>query len=320
LLRAILDAVAPGVMLVTETNVPHADNISYFGNGSDEAQLVYNFALPALVLYSLVKGDSRELSRWASGISTPSTGTTFLNFLASHDGIGVNAARALLGDSAAEMLAHRALENGGFVSEKHLPDGSRAPYELNINYFDALSDPRGTDALGVQVARFLCAHAVMFSLPGVPALYFHSLFGSRGDRAGADKSGIPRRINRQKFLATELVEELENESTLRARVFRDMSLLLQTRRSHPAFRPSAPCRIKETDPRLFVVERGDQDAGGAALCVHNVSSGVVRFDESANADSPRVFRVTSSGFQGPSAGDCGDLEPFETRWVLSPRT
>src|SRR5690606_35016656 len=48
LMRAVLDEVAPDVRLITETNVPHPDNISYFGAGTNEAQLVYNFALPPL--------------------------------------------------------------------------------------------------------------------------------------------------------------------------------------------------------------------------------------------------------------------------------
>ena len=59
LLRAMLDEVAPQVMLITETNVPHEDNISYFGDGHNEAQLVYNFALPPLMLHTLHTGDGR---------------------------------------------------------------------------------------------------------------------------------------------------------------------------------------------------------------------------------------------------------------------
>jgi hypothetical protein len=43
LFRAVLDAVAPHVILITETNVPHEENVSYFGNGHDEAQMVYQF-------------------------------------------------------------------------------------------------------------------------------------------------------------------------------------------------------------------------------------------------------------------------------------
>jgi sucrose phosphorylase len=319
LFRAILDQVAPNILLITETNVPHTDNISYFGNGSDEAQLVYNFALPPLVLYSFIKADTVALSEWASVISTPSSGTTFLNFLASHDGIGVNSARALIGDSAVGLLVERTLAHGGFVSEKYLSDGSCAAYELNINYFDALSDPRAGESEALQVARFICAHAIMLSLPGMPALYFHSLFGSRGDRAAAEASGIPRRINRQKPLAAELTAELTNELTLRARVYHGLSLLLRTRRNHPAFRPSTSSRVKEIDPRLFVIERGGEDPGAVALCVHNVSSDVVRLQQCAIPNNARVFRVAAPAFMGPYASAPEELEPFEARWFLSPR-
>ena len=70
--RAVLDEVAPHVLLITETNVPHADNVSYFGDGTNEAQLVYNFALPPLVLHALLRGDATHLTRWAQSLTLPS--------------------------------------------------------------------------------------------------------------------------------------------------------------------------------------------------------------------------------------------------------
>ena len=141
LFRSVLDAVAPHVMLITETNVPHNENISYFGNGRDEAQMVYNFALPPLVLHTFHTGNSRVLSKWAAGLNLPSDHTTFFNFLASHDGIGVNPARGILSDIEIDALIERVIQHGGLVSYKDDASGVQIPYELNINYFDALSDP-----------------------------------------------------------------------------------------------------------------------------------------------------------------------------------
>ncbi|MGZ9236083.1 MAG: alpha-amylase family glycosyl hydrolase, partial [Anaerolineales bacterium] len=146
LFRSVLDAVAPQVLLVTETNVPHSDNISYFGNGHDEAQMVYNFALPPLLLHTFYAGNSQVLSKWAAGLALPSSRTTFFNFLASHDGIGVNPARGILADHEIDRMIERTVEHGGLVSYKNSPSGTQIPYELNINYFDALSNPRANES------------------------------------------------------------------------------------------------------------------------------------------------------------------------------
>jgi glycosidase len=271
LLRSVLDEVAAHVLLVTETNVPHLDNVSYFGDGTDEAQLVYNFALPPLLLHALATGDARHLSRWAASLRVPPGGATFLNFLASHDGIGLNPVRGLLDEEEIEALCRRALAHGGFVSDKDDGRGSRSPYELNVNYFDALSDPGAAEPLRTQIDRFLAAHAVMLSLAGVPALYFHSLFGSRGDRAGAEASGIPRRINRQKLVLEDLERELAHPGSLRSMVLKGLADLLARRRASAAFHPAGGQRVLDLDPRVFALVRTSPDGRESVLCLHNLS-------------------------------------------------
>lgn len=258
LMRRVLDEVAPAVQLITETNVPHQDNISYFGNGTNEAQMVYNFALPPLVFHTLRTGDATALQRWARTLELPSNKVTFFNFLASHDGIGLNPARGLLEPAEIDALVETALAHQGFVSYKSLPDGSKAPYELNVNYFDALNNPLESTAstLDTEVARFLAAHAIMLAMRGVPGIYFHSLFGSRGDRAGAETSGIPRRINRQKFDVTTLTAELAISGGRREKVFRGMCEMLAARASHPAFDPFAPQEILESGSGTIAILRG----------------------------------------------------------------
>jgi glucosylglycerate phosphorylase len=290
LMRSVLDEVAPGVMLITETNVPHRENVSYFGDGSDEAQLVYNFALPPLVLHSVATGSAEALSRWAASLELPSAGVSFFNFLASHDGIGVNPVRGILTDDQIDALVRRAPAHGGFVSYKQNPDGSRSPYELNVNYFDALSDPASPEPVDTQVRRFLLAHAIMLAMPGMAGIYFHSLFGSRGDRAGADASGIPRRINRQKLARADLERELADPASRRARVLRELKGLLRQRQSGAAFHPAGGHEVVAGDPRLFALRRTSPDGRECVLCLHNVS-----------ADSV------------PAEGDV--LGPYEARWL-----
>ena len=284
LMRTVLDEVAPDVQLITETNVPHADNISYFGDGSNEAQLVYNFALPPLVFHTLRTADASRLRRWAQTLELPSDRVTFFNFLASHDGIGMNPARGILDQDEIDALVQTALDHNGFVSYKNNPDGTKSPYELNISYFDALSNPLGGESEDTQIARFLAAHSIMLALRGLPGIYFHSLFGSRGDRRGAEESGIPRRINRKKLDFAELQAELDAKESLRARVFEGLRQLIEARASHPGFSPFAGQAIPEAPPGLFVAVRSASD-GRKVLCITNVTAAPITYSLPASEHS-----------------------------------
>jgi sucrose phosphorylase len=275
LFRSVLDRLAPHVQLITETNVPHAENISYFGDGSNEAQMVYNFALPPLVLHTFHSGNARALTRWAAGLRLPSDRVTFFNFLASHDGIGVTPARSLISEADLASLAERALLHGGLVSYRSNPDGSQSPYELNINYFDALSNPSAVEPLQRQVERFVAAHAIMFALAGVPGIYFHSLFGSRGWPAGVTLTGRNRTINRQKLDLLDVEAELDDPRSLRSEVFRRLASLLKVRDSHSAFHPLGSQRVLEIDDRLFAVLRLSPNSRKPVLCLHNVTANAI---------------------------------------------
>ncbi len=270
LLRAILDEVAPHVLLITETNVPHQDNLSYFGDGHNEAQLVYNFALPPLTLHTFRTGDATALTRWAAGLALPSDQTTFFNFLASHDGIGLNPARGILREDEIDALVQQVVAHGGRVSYKTNPDGSTSPYELNINYFDALSDPHGGEPLSLQIDRFVAAHAIMLALAGVPGIYFHSLFGSRSWPEGVTQLGYNRAINRQKYDRAEVEHELSDPQARRYHVFHRLKQLLQVRSTSSAFDPQSEQHVLTISDHVFAIERAA--ATEQVLCLHNVTS------------------------------------------------
>jgi glycosidase len=299
LLRAVLDEVAPRVLLISETNVSHKDNISYFGDGTNEAQLVYNFALPPLLLHSFATGNAEKLTRWAQSLALPSDRVTYLNFLASHDGIGLNPARGILNDAEIDALVRRTLEHGGFISYKDMPDGSRSPYEMNINYLDALSNPAAGEPVELTARKFLAAHAILLSLRGVPGIYFHSMFGSRGDRAGAESSGLPRRVNRQKLEREELEAELADPASLRGQVFGGCRRDLQMRGRHAAFHPCGEQEVLALDPRVFAVRRISTNGTDRVLCLHNVSEETVP--------------VPAASVGG--AGTVSRLLPYQVLWV-----
>lgn len=319
LFRAVLDAVAPHVMLITETNVPHRENISYFGDGTDEAQMVYNFALPPLVLHTLYTGNSQILSQWAAGLQLPSDRTTFFNFLASHDGIGINPARGILSDTQIDSLIEQAVRHGGLVSYKNYAGGLQIPYELNINYFDALSDPRAEEPLNTQVDRFMAAQAIMLALIGVPGIYFHSLFGSRSWHAGVEQTGRNRTINRQKFDLVALEAELADEASLRHQVFRRYARLLRGRASSSAFHPHGRQQVLDFGESVFALLRTSPDESQQVLCLHNISdrrqsTTVHAKDISGSSSSQFIDLVTDQPVADPS-NDGLVLEPFQTLWL-----
>lgn len=235
--RAALDAIAPQVILITETNVPHAENVSYFGDGTDEAQLVYNFTLPPLLLYSLIKGDTTKLAEWVNTLQIPTQRTAFFNFTASHDGIGVRPVEGILTPDELAVLITHVEANGGRVSYKSNPDGSQSPYELNISYVDATGAPDMPPE--VHIPRFLLTQAVMLSLAGIPAIYIHSLLGTRNDLEGLHRLGYNRAINRKKLDADTVEDELDTPGSFRAQVFEGCAHLLNTRTHLRLFHPHA---------------------------------------------------------------------------------
>ncbi|HEM8721584.1 TPA: sugar phosphorylase [Enterobacter hormaechei] len=235
LFRAITDAVAPGTVIITETNVPHKDNISYFGDGENEAQMVYQFSLPPLVLHAVHRQDVKALCQWAGSLALPSTYTTWFNFLASHDGIGLNPLRGILPESEILSLVEKLQQEGALVNWKNNPDGTRSPYEINVTYLDALSLRDSSD--DERIARFILAHAVLLSFPGVPAVYIQSILGSRNDYEGVERLGYNRAINRKKYTAGQVDRELNNKKSIRYQIYSRLSELIAVRRGERAFRP-----------------------------------------------------------------------------------
>ena len=299
--RCLVDQLAPGTQLLTETNVPHAENVSYFGDGSDEAHMVYQFALPPLVLHSFVAEDTTRLTSWARGTGPVSTSATWFNFLASHDGIGLRATEGILTDAERAALVDRVLAHGGRVSMA-LSAGRESVYELNVGYVDALTDPvEAAQDAGVTVGNALAAHSILFAVVGVPAVYYHSLFGSRSDQEGMEASGISRRINRAVLDADELVEALATDGR-RRRVFGGLAHMLRTRARQRAFSPYGEQEVLDLDRRVFAVRRraGGQDL----LCVTNVTGDHVPLPGVAGHDV-----LTGSSVQSPV------LEPRSYLWL-----
>jgi sucrose phosphorylase len=305
LFRKLLEISGSNVKLITETNVPHKQNISYFGNGCDEASLVYNFPLPPLVLYTFMKQSSVCLTKWAQTLETPSDQTFFFNFLASHDGIGLLPVRNIVPDSEIRQLAEKIKKLGGFVSEKTNADGTKSPYELNINYFEALG-AAGTVPEQTAQARFMAAQSIMLVLKGIPGIYFHSLIGAGNWTAGPQKTGRARSINREKFAADKLSRLLEDPGSRQSLILAQYRRLLSIRNSEPCFSPRAEQTVLSVDPRLFALVRHSE--AGRVLCITNIS------DKTVGAACIRTITGTT-GRPLTSAAVPQTIAPYEILWI-----
>lgn len=310
LFRFILDEVAPYALIITETNVPYEENISYFGEDEREADMVYQFSLPPLVLHTFQKENSKKLSEWAKNLKQFGYGQYYFNFLASHDGIGVRPVEGILSENEIYDLTERVKENGGFVSYKKNKDGTKSPYELNITYFDALADKK--ESLDLKVRKFINAHSILLTFQGIPAIYIHSLLGSRNYREGVKITGEKRTINREKLSLEELKGSLNKKGTIRNKVYNRFEDLLEIRKKQNALHPNAEQEIIDIDDRVFALKRRDNRTGEELLAIHNISNqkiGNIELTQKFKNEKP-VIDI----FNNKKAENKIHLKPYEFRW------
>jgi sucrose phosphorylase len=295
LLRAVLDVVAPRVALVSETNVPHEDNISYFGDGSNEAQMVYNFALPPLVLFTFQAGDCTHLARWAATLDKVSDHATYFNFLDSHDGIGLLGARGILSEREIEGMIARVKEHGGVVSYRTDNEGRKSPYEMNITWWSAMNRPDAGESLDLQVDRHLASRSIALALRGVPGLYLLGLIGGENDLEAVSRTSEARCINRRVLDAAELEKMLGDPKGRGGRIARRMRHILNARVHCAALHPNGDQRVLPTGPAVFGLLRRDPAEKLTLLALTNVTS------------SPQEVMLRREELGGPWADTWNDL-------------
>lgn len=315
-IRKVLELAKQTTLIISETNVPHADNISYWGTGDNEAHLVYNFSLPPLLLHSVYSGDTSALNTWAGRLTFPYPSAHFLNFTASHDGIGVTPLQGLIETSQIQSICDQVKTLGGHVSLKATESGGEIPYELNINWLDAMALPNDpvNEISAKQIDRFFLTQAIMLSFKGMPAIYYHSLLGSRGWQAGPETHGSPRSINRKKLDATLLEQELLDNDSLRFRIFSRYAQLLRVRQQQPAFSPSASQEILNCPAGGFALMRHGQ-AGAKMLCLYNFKPQRLEFSMLDQFSSDGDLRDLLNGTT-VSNGSIG-IQGYGMAWLAS---
>ncbi|WP_410924429.1 sugar phosphorylase [Rhodosalinus sp.] len=314
LMRLLCDYAVEPVILVTETNVPKAENLSYFGN-RNEAHVVYNFSLPPLLLHALQSGTARYLIRWQQGMPPAQLGCAYLNFSASHDGIGMRPAEGILPPEEVARSIDCATGQGGLVSMRTAPDRSETPYEINITWFDAMGATCAGETAH-HMERFLCSQTIVMALEGIPAFYIHALLATGNDHAGVQKTGVARAINRHRWHYPDLQTRLDDPESRQARALGELRRRMGVRRRQPAFHPNATQFTLQLDERVFGLWRQSLDRGQSVFALHNVSGETVEIEPSAiNLIDGEDWCDLLSGERIASVGPAIRLAPYQCRWI-----
>ena len=311
LMRLLTDFATEKMTLITETNVPNAENLSYFGN-RNEAHVVYNFPLPPLIVHALLFGTARCLKAWQMAMPPAQMGCTYFNFTASHDGIGLRPAEGLIPDDELAQMLETVQGFGGKLSMRALPDGGEKPYELNVALIDALKGTvAGEDEF--QIPRFLCSQAIAMGLEGIPGFYIHSLLATPNDLDGVERMGYNRAINRAHLDYPTLRAELADPQNRRAVVFAALKRMMLIRANQPAFHPNATQFTLQLGDEIFGFWRQSMDRAQSIFALSNLAAKEVTL--------PRMALNLTEGAEwidllaGEVMGDDVILAPYQTRWI-----
>lgn len=317
LFRTLLELLEPGAILLTETNVPHAENVSYFSSG-DETNMVYQFSLPPLILHAIHQQTTKYLIPWARSLQSEALpeGCTYLNFTASHDGVGLRALEGLVPDDEVNRLLDAMRKLGGYVSMRATSEGRDRPYELNISYFDAFA--AGDDEVDPwHIARFMLSQTLPLAFRGIPAVYFNALAATPNDPLGVERTGMTRSINRRKWDGSELERLIDLPLTDTGQVFPEYIRRLRIRRSIKAFHPDAPQRVLEMPEGIFTLERTSLDGAQSVYAIHNISASAVTLDVSLlNQRTTHWFDALHQSVPDIDGKDLR-LRPYQSLWLMS---
>lgn len=315
LMRLLCDFASEKIILLTETNVPKAENLSYFGDG-DEAHAIYNFPLPPLILHAMMSGNAHYLRQWQRAMPPAPMGCAYLNFTASHDGIGMRPAEGLLPEGEKQKVIKTIKDLGGLVSMRTMPDGSESPYELNTTFYDAMSRTfSGSDAH--HHARFICSQTIVMSLEGIPAFYIHAMLATANDHDSVEKRGMNRAINRHRWDYPSLQAALRDPQTVHARALQDLSTQLKIRQEQAAFHPNATqFTVNMGDDRIFGIWRQSLDRCQSIFALHNVSDADVTVPSAAlNLIEDQHWVDLLSGATIDATASELIVAPYQCMWI-----
>ncbi|MDC3016416.1 alpha-amylase family glycosyl hydrolase [Candidatus Pelagibacter sp.] len=310
LLRIVINLLNVQTTIITETNLPEKENLSYFGK-NDEANWIYNFSLPPLLIHAFLFENSSYLNRWSKNLPNTKRGNNYLNFIASHDGIGIRPTEGLLSKNTLNNFLKRLKKNGSKFSYRKVKNKTKKVYEANITVFDALKKSDFDQAGKFYLERYLSAHAIMVSFEGIPAIYFNSIFGTANDEAKFVITGNNRDVNRYKWNLNNITKKLKNNKTKQSIFYQKITNLLNIRRKQKAFHPNASRLNLKFGTKIYGYKRISIDNKQSILCITNLSSKIQKvqlnkaYHNWYNLIGPKIEIKNKFLI----------LKPFETIWL-----
>ena len=312
LLRVVTSLLNVQTLIITETNLPEKENLSYFGK-NNEANWVYNFSLPPLLIHAFLFENSSYLNQWSRKLPSTKHGNCYLNFIASHDGIGIRPTEGLLNEKTLGSFLKRLKKNGSKFSYRKVQNKSKKVYEANITVFDALRksdfDPKGLFFL----ERYISAHAIMVSFEGIPAVYFNSLFGKSNDEAKYIITGNNRDVNRYKWNFNNITTKLRDKKSKQSIFYRNIGALLEIKRKQKAFHPNASRFNINLGSKIFCFKRISKDKKQSIICMTNLSSKI----QNPNFKKIGSYRDLLNSNLKFREGNSLILKPFQTVWLTN---
>ena len=311
LLRIICSFLNVQTTIVTETNLPEKENLSYFGN-NDEANWIYYFSLPPLLIHAFLFENSNYLNKWSKKLPSTKNDTSYLNFIASHDGIGMRPAEGILNKKIISNLLKRLKKNGSRFSYRKIKNKSKKVYEANITIIDALKKTDYDNEGRFFFERYMSAHSIMIAFEGIPAIYFNSLFGTSNDEAKYVITGNNRDINRYKWSEKNILKVLKDKKSIQSAFFESFSNLLLVRKKQKAFHPNAYRSTLNLSPKIFCFKRVSIDKKQTIICITNLSSKVQfpkinrKYNKWKNLLDNKSFFISNGQLR---------LDPFQTIWL-----
>ncbi len=315
ILRILLNDLRKDGVLITETNVPQKENLSYL-LPEDEADMAYNFPLPPLLLEAIITSRADILNSWICDWPELPKTTTLFNFTASHDGVGLRALEGLMNEQRINDLLINCEKRGGLVSHRRLSSGEDKPYELNISWWSAMEDP-GRDSNRFQCERFLLTQLLVMSLKGVPAFYLPALLASENDIKSFSMTGQRRDLNREKFKSEKLSAVFRNPESNANKNLKYLRNAMDVRAKLPQFHPQSQMEcLSKSRGDIVVIKRGI--GSRAVFTIHNMTDNKINYRLSEykvtkliNDDLNMQDYLTSCKYNSNNI----ELDPFQVIWL-----
>ena len=309
LFRLVCNSLKCKPIIITETNLPEKENLSYFGVKNNESHWIYNFSLPPLLIHSFLFEDSIYLNKWSKNLPMTKIGNNYLNFIASHDGIGMRPVEGYLNKDNLSKLFKRLKKNGGQLSYRKVRGSSKKVYEANITLFNAFQKTDYDKKGKYFLERYISAHAIMIAFEGIPAIYFNSIFGTSNDEYKYIISGNKRDLNRYKWNKNRL-EKLLNDKTSKQNIFYQKIMnLIYIKKKNKAFHPNAKRENLNMGRKIFCFKRTSLDKKQIIYNITNLSSKPQKLNFNDK------FKKYKNLLGRPNINHLFELKPHQTLWL-----